>query len=409
MIVSESAVVHIVIVTTYYPNAVDPHRAVFVANLVREMQAHCTVTVVSPVPYAPPFKWLRRRYPQSQLPARETIGGVDVLHPRFVAVPRLGWLNGFTYALAVVSILRRLARLHERLILHAHCAYPDGVGVSWVARWLGLRYYITAHGSDINVYAQRVGYRAQIAGAMRRATGVIAVSGDLENKITGLVGTSSHIRRIPCAGFFPDLFMLRSDAELRPAFGLTPQARVVVFVGQLVSIKGVRFLIDAWSRLAIQGVLGPDDRLLIAGEGPLRAELEARAKEANVASSVRFLGGVPYARIGQLLACANALCLPSRNEGTPNVVVEALASGVPVVASRVGGVPELVREGVNGFLVDSGDVVALAARLRDVFDARWDRQAIRAGVAHLTWTEIAARNCAFLQEGEQGATNASSA
>lgn len=400
---------HIVIVTTYYPNAVDPHRAVFVANLVREMQVHCTVSVVSPVPYAPPFKWLRQRYPQSQIPARETVRGVEVRHPRFLAVPRLGWLNGFTYALAVYGLLRHLARRNGQFVLHAHCAYPDGVGVSWVARWLGLRYYITAHGSDINVYARRAGYQAQIAMALRRAAGVVAVSGDLETKIAGLIGASDHVRRIPCAGFFPDLFQVRSGATLRPAFELAAQARVVVFVGQLVAIKEVRFLIDAWARLAEQGTLAPSDRLLIAGEGPLRAELEERATAAKIAGSIRFLGGVPYARVGELLSCANVLCLPSRNEGTPNVVVEALASGVPVVASRVGGVPELVREGVNGFLVESGDVAALAARLRDAFEANWDRQAIRASVAHLTWAEIAARNCAFLQESEQGATNASPA
>jgi teichuronic acid biosynthesis glycosyltransferase TuaC len=389
-------------VTTFFPNSADPHRAVFVANLVRAMRRRCEVDVISPVPFAPPLRAFPAWYAQSRIPRRESIDGTDVDHPRFLAVPKADFTSGLTYALAVLPALRRLDA--RGLVVHAHCAYPDGVGVALAARRLGLPYAITAHGSDINVYARRRLLRWQIRRAMAGAAAIIAVSSDLRGKLSGLLGPAAAVARlhhVPCAGYDPAVFFPRERPALRQALGLAPGGRLALFVGQLVPIKAVDRLIEAWRRLHAEGRVGAADRLVLVGEGRCRAELEAQARAGGVADRVTFAGALPQAAVARWMGAADLLCLPSRNEGTPNVVVEALASGVPVVASRVGGVPELVADEDTGLLVPPGDASALAGAIAGALGRAWDPERVRLTVAHLTWERIAAQTVACLSEIER--------
>ncbi len=385
-------------ITTYFPNAADRQRAVFVQNLVRAMRLRCQLQVIAPVAYVPPLARKAEWRAQRAIPRRDSVDGMAVEHPRFLVVPKLGWVSGFSYFLGILRLLRRGARAGGGAVVHAHCAYPDGVGVALAAALLGLPFVVTAHGSDINVYAERRLLRWQIRWALRRAAGVIAVSGALEEKIARLLGAgATGLARIPCAAFDPRLFFPRPRGPARAALDLHPGARVAVCVGQLVPIKGLGFLVDAWAELAGRGRLGPHDRLVLLGDGPCRAALERRAAAAGLAGRVHFAGALCQADVARWIGAASLLCLPSLNEGTPNVVVEALASGVPVVASRVGGVPDLVRDGVNGLLVAPADSPALADALERAFAREWDAAAVAASVATLTWQAIAERNCAFLQ------------
>lgn len=389
---------HVLTVSTYFPNAADPQRAVFVKNLVHAMRQRCHVGVISPVPYAPPFdlkpEWRNLR----TIPALDTIDGIDIVHPRFVVLPRLGWLSGFGYFLGILSALRHQMNSGRRLVVHAHCAYPDAVGVAIAARLLRLPYIVTAHGSDINVYAERPTLRFQIRWALRHAAGVIAVSAALQAKIERLLGAAKmQVTCIPCAAFDPHVFFPRPRPEARATLKVDPQARLVVFVGQLVPVKGVEFLIDAWSELRRRGKLGAMDCLVILGAGPCRHTLEQQITGAGLTGSVRFAGALNQIEVARWIAAASLLCLPSLNEGTPNVIVEALASGVPVVASRVGGVPDLIREGENGLLVSPADAFALADALERGLVRDWNARAIAGSVSDRTWQAIADRNCHFLR------------
>ncbi|MEW5801286.1 MAG: glycosyltransferase [bacterium] len=129
------------------------------------------------------------------------------------------------------------------------------------------------------------------------------------------------------------------------------KAKRVLFVGNLVEVKGVDRLLSAWQILVHELKPSFGIELLIIGEGPKRQKLEKQAKDAGIAGSVRFAGGKPHREICHWMRSAYCLCLPSRSEGMPNVVLEALACGIPVVASRVGEVPFLIEDGVNGFIV----------------------------------------------------------
>lgn len=385
----------VVLVTTFYPNANEPARAVFVENLAIALSSLLPLQIIAPVPLAPPVGRWRR---QHTLPRKESRKGMPVEHPRFVVVPRMGVLTGMTYALGILAPLARLARKHPRLVVHAHCAYPDGVGVAVASRLLGLPYVVTCHGSDLNVYSHRPGLSAQIGWALRGAARVIAVSEGLQRRAAHLMGPTraARVSTIPCAAVNAEVFNVNSDRRLlRSTLGIPADAKVVVFIGELVPIKGVDILIDAWGHLASSRRLHPADALMIIGTGREEAALRRRAGVSG--SHVRFLGTLSQPELATWLRAADLLCLPSHNEGTPNVVIEALASGVPVVASRVGAIPVMVQHGRTGFVVDPGDPRALAEALRQALSQHWDESAIAASVEGFTWPQIAKSNAELLK------------
>jgi glycosyltransferase involved in cell wall biosynthesis len=379
---------HVLTVTTFFPNSVEPHRTVFLHHLVRAMRQRCELTMVAPL------RWHADR----QVPAIEEVRGVPVQHPRFPAIPKLFMLSGLGFFLGVFNTLRRFRRKHPDGLVHVHCAYPDAVGVALAARLLGQPYVITAHGSDINVHARRASLAPQIRWALKGAQGVVAVSNALAERIRALVPQGlPPIARIPCAGFDPEIFVPGDRTAARQALGIQPTAKLVVFVGHLVPIKNVNVLVEAWKRAVARETLQRTDRLVLIGDGSERSALQRAAQQADLGGQVCFAGTLPQAEVARWMSAADALCLPSQNEGMPNVVVEALAMGLPVVASRVGGIPELVRDGVNGRLVPAGDPAALADALTTTLATRWPRAQVRESVAHLTWSALAERNCDFLK------------
>ena len=138
-------------------------------------------------------------------------------------------------------------------------------------------------------------------------------------------------------------------------------------------------------------------RLIVIGAGSSRELLEQRANQLGVVANITFTGVLAQNEVSTWIAASDLLCLPSLNEGMPNVVVEALATGIPVVASRVGGIPALIKDGENGKLVPASDVLALADAIEEVLLRQWDRGVIRSSVAHLTWDALAEKNIAFLK------------
>ena len=391
----------VAMVTTFYPNSADPARAVFVENLALELRRHCRVRVVSPVPVAPPTaRWAAWRA-IARVVRRKRIG---VVHPRFVVVPRVEWLTGCSYGLGVLGVLARLARRHPGLVLHAHCAYPDAVGTAIAARLLGLPYMVTMHGSDLNVYSYRGSLRPQIRWALRHAAQLIAVSPGLQRRALELAGAEAAARchQIPCAAVNPAVFNTISERFARRAgLGLPAQARVVVFIGTLRPVKGVDTLLAAWLSLAGRRIVKDGDLLAVIGVGPLEARLRAQA--AGCAADVRFVGALPQPEVAAWLRAADLMCLPSRSEGTPNVVIEALASGTPVVASAVGSVPQFVHDAQTGFLVQPDDVAGLAEALARGLSQAWDERALVDRVGGFTWSHIAAANFEVLVAAAGGA------
>ncbi|MEP6501841.1 MAG: glycosyltransferase [Betaproteobacteria bacterium] len=383
----------VVVLTTFFPSPRDPFRTPFLRNLVDALAADCDVDLVIPVPRRPQVGAWRDAQP---VPAVESYAGRSLVHPRYLAVPGLHWLSGLTYFAGVWRTLRALKQRHGFFVLHAHCAYPDVVGAALAARCLGLPLVATTHGSDINLSARERLLRPQIRAALRAAQRVIAVSAPLARAVETLTGLrAARVDCIPCAGYSPDVFHPRepsSRTTLRQSLGVAADARVVLFVGHLVPVKALDVLVRAWGLLLRDWPDTVPVRLVLVGEGAERDALMRLAEQAGVADRVTFLGARPQPVVADWIAAADLLCLPSHAEGSPNVVVEALASGIPVVASRVGGIPDLVDDGVNGLLVEPGRPDALAAALGAALSRDWAAARISASIAHLTWSALGRRN-----------------
>lgn len=386
---------HVVIVTSFYPNIIDSGRAVFVRNLAVALLRRMEVTVVAPVPYVPIFmkygKWLK----YAAVPVHEEQDGIDVHHPRYLVIPGFEAGTSFGYMGGIVAKLKELRARHGDIVLHGHCVYPDGVGLAMAAEWLGLPYVLTAHGTDINVYAGKAVLRGQICWALRHAKSVVAVSGVLQDKIRGFSGVEAA--RIPCAGFDPGKFVCMDRQAVRTGLSLPPESKIVLFAGRFVSVKAVDVLIDAWHRLRQIGVCREHDRLVLIGDGELLPALRAQILNLGLKESVVFVGEVVHEKMPQWYSSADLFCMPSYMEGTPNVIIESLACGVPVVASRVGGIPEIIGQNQNGLLVPPGDPGQLATALREAFKRKWDGPSLRESVADYTWDDLARRNAEVLQ------------
>jgi glycosyltransferase involved in cell wall biosynthesis len=366
--------------SSLFPNAAQPGHGLFVCRRLQQLVASggLEATVVAPVPWFPSDDGRLGRYATfARVPRRETVAGVDVHHPRYPLLPKIGMsLAPAMMALAVRGCVARLHREHGFDLIDAHYFYPDGVAAAWLARLLGLPLAITARGSDLNLVARHALPRAM----MRRAADVsslnIAVSEALAERLREIGADPATTRVIP-NGVDLEVFAPGDRAQARLALGLEKRPWLLS-AGQLVRNKGHDSVLRALVALADWG-------LVIAGEGPEEAALRRLAAREGVAARVRFAGRVPPERMPALYRAADCLVLASSREGMPNVLLESLACGTPVVATRVGGCAEIVRAPVAGRLVDAADPAAIAAAVLELMRAQPDRDAVAAYARRFAW------------------------
>jgi glycosyltransferase involved in cell wall biosynthesis len=364
----------VLIVTNLFPNAVDPLLAPFNRQQFAALAGRChIVDVLATIPWYPGAGLMARWSSAGRMvnvPARETIAGLSVRHPRTLFLPRLAhgtW--GPLYAASLAPLLLRYRGAVD--VVLAAWAYPDGFGGVVLARMLGVPAVVKLHGSDINHIAHMPGPRRQLRWALPRAARVVAVSRGLADEVAAL-GVPRERIALVLNGVDRELFHPADRAAARAALGLPVDAAIVLYVGALKASKGVLDLIAAFETLAARR---PDAHLVVGGDGELRArvdELAARVPRLHV------LGSRPLAEVPRLMAACDVLALASWNEGTPNVVLEALASGRRVVATAVGGVPDLLPDRVLGDLVPPRDPAALAAALERALAAPYDAEAVAA-------------------------------
>jgi glycosyltransferase involved in cell wall biosynthesis len=304
---------------------------------------------------------------------------VQVDHPRYLLVPKFG-----VPAAAILLYMASLAFLRNRPVdfdlIDAHYFYPDGVAAILLGRALKKPVVITARGTDINLLPNYDLPRRQIRFAARRAAALITVSQALKD---ALVSLGIPAERITVLRNGVDLEYFRpSDREAIRA-KLHVQGRTLLSVGHLIERKGHDITISALAQLQ-------DYTLLIGGEGPERAKLEELANRLGVRDRVKFLGFVPHENLRDYYTAADALVLASSREGWPNVLLEAMACGTPVVASAVWGNPEVVSDSAAGVLMRSRTPYDLVDAINLLFQNLPTRAATRAFAEAHSWDETSA-------------------
>ncbi|BCO30238.1 glycosyl transferase family 1 [Thiohalobacter sp. COW1] len=368
----------LLVFTTLFPHPGQPHAGLFIRERMFRVAAHCPLTVVAPVPWFPLQGLIRRFRPhyRPSAPRHEIQQGIEVYHPRFLALPGIGRrFDGLMLALGSRRLLRRLDRQGRVDLVDAHFGYPDGYAAVRLGRWLRRPVTLTLRGTEPR-HSRTPGLRPRLLQALRGASHVISVSDSLRRVAIGL-GVSPDKATVVGNGVDTDRFQPVDRDEARRRLGLPAQAQVLVTVGGLCERKGFHRVIEQLPQLRERF---PGLRYLVVGgpsaEGDWSDRLRAQVATLGLEAQVQFLGSLPPEQLKGVLSAADVFVLATRNEGWANVILEAMACGLPVVATDVGGNAEVVNAPELGRIVPFGDGEALRAALAAALEHDWDRQAI---------------------------------
>lgn len=271
-------------------------------------------------------------------------------------------------------------------------AYPDAIATAWLGKLARTPVVAKVHGTDINSYGNMRQRRWQLRRGLNLCHSVVAVSRPLAVRLAALGVAAERIHTV-FNGVDLELFQPRSRASARAALGISDSAKVILFVGNLLETKGCHEVFEAFAHIAH---VEPALLLIFVGAGPARAYVERRSAAEGLRERVRFAGRVPHQALPAWFSASDLLCLPSHNEGLPNVILEAMSCGIPVVATRVGGIPEALPD-FAGVLVQPKDPAALVQALREGLARNWDRERILAHAGTFDWAMNVRQMCAVVR------------
>lgn len=370
----------IALVTPNLPAPHDPTRGRYIHETARALSRLATVRV-----YYPQIRYprLAGRAPRTYLAGLVgpdfTLEGIDVEAYTYPGLPGLTRVvNGIVGGWALRPRLRRFA---PDVVL-GYWVHPDGQAALRAARALGVPCIVGARGSDVNARSGVLAW--QTGRTLRGADAVLAVSQAMRRTVVERYGVAPARARTIVNGIDTAVFHPRDRAAARSRLGVAGDARLLVYVGRLVESKGLCELLEAFATLRARE---PALQLALVGDGVMRARLAGMIDAAGLADGVRITGGMDHAGVARWIAAADLLALPSWSEGYPNVLVEALACGCPVVATDVGGAGEIVTAD-SGLLVPPRDPARLAQALGEALARQWDHAAIARSMAR-SWDDVA--------------------
>jgi len=369
--------IDLVVFSALFPSAARPGAGLFIRERMFRVARHRPLAVISPQPWFPGQSLIRLLRPgyRPQAPALEIQQGIRVYHPRFLSVPGLlRRFDGWSMALASFGLLRRLKRQGARLI-DAHFAYPDGEAATRLGRWLGLPVTVTLRGTEVP-HSKNAALRPRLARTLQAANRIFSVSDSLRRLAIEL-GAEPEKTEVVGNGVDLERFHPVDRTAARHKYGLPQDAKVLISVGALVPRKGMHRVNEVMPALLKSH---PDLHYLIVGgaspEGDNRAELAAQVARLGLAGRVHFLGALPPDELKWALSASDVFVLATGNEGWANVFLEAMACGLPVISTDVGGNTEVVCRGELGTIVPFGDRLALQQALDRALNTHWDRNAI---------------------------------
>jgi glycosyltransferase involved in cell wall biosynthesis len=312
----------------------------------------------------------------ARAPREEIRHGIQVAHPRYPVLPKVGMNVAPLFLAQAVkpAIGRMIDEGFDFDLIDAHYFYPDGVAAAMLGRYFNKPVVITARGSDITLFPGYRLPRRMILWAAQQAAGVITVCNALRDEVISLGVEPGRV------------VSLRNGVDLnlfRPVERDPAQPFTLLTVGHLVPVKAQELIVGALPLL-------PGVRLVVAGDGPNRGMLETLARTLNVSDRVQFLGAVPQAQLRAHYGAADAMVLASSREGWANVLLEAMACGTPVVASRVWGTPEVVAAPEAGVLMAERTPQGVADAVTALRANYPDRAATRRYAERFSWDDTTA-------------------
>jgi glycosyltransferase involved in cell wall biosynthesis len=370
----------IAVVTPILPVPQDMTRGRFIYETARALSRQADVRVFLTQAQYPQANWLQpSRHKSVVMTDSYSLPGIEIEPVTYPALPLISRIsNGLVSGL---SLLPRIARYSPDILI-GYWTYPEGAGAEYVGRKLGKPVVIGALGTDIN---DRQGVNAWLTRrTLQAADRIVFVSQAMTRHAIDTYGVRPERCATVVNGINTAVFHPQDRTRSRQALDLPADAPVIVYVGRLIEAKGLRELVASVTKLR---QTRPDLRTILIGEGPYRETLKGLITDAGQQDHIILAGGQLPERVAQYINGADVLTLPSWSEGYPNVLVEALACGCPVVATNVGGIPEIVTA-ANGLLVPPKDAGALAAALDQSLKMTWDRPGISRNMSR-TWDDVA--------------------
>lgn len=359
----------VLIVSHLYPRKTDLILGNFVHLQVKHLlKEGCQVRVISPVPYVPRIFWTNpRRRAYGQTPQFDSIEGIPVYYPRFNRAPG-SWFHGiscYTFYQGLLKVADAIVKEFQPHILHAYDATPDGYAGLLLQRRYHLPLVCSLLGADVNVYPHYKPLTHKLTQkVIAEVDQLVAVSRTLKEAAKALAQPKREIRVI-YMGCDTEAFRFDETArgQVRKLLDISSHEMIILFIGRLVEAKGIFELIEAFSQIQSQQ---PQTHLVFVGDDRDRARLENQVRQKKLDGAIHFVGVRPHDEMPGWLSAADLLVLPSHNEGLPNVVIEAMACSIPVVATNVGGIPEVVEDEKSGLLIKKGDINSLIIAINDL-------------------------------------------
>jgi teichuronic acid biosynthesis glycosyltransferase TuaC len=358
-----------------FPTVTEPYRGLDNATLLHALSAQFDIRVLSPRASLP---WKKAHYS----PRAEDA----TFSPRWqyaAYLPMFGGSNDILMAKSGRVVFDQVLEEAKPDVVLSSWIFPDSCAA--IQMLSGRKPLIAiAQGTDIHMYLKMLGRRQTILKYLPWASAVITRSGELSRLLADAHFPTEKLHTI-YNGVSHELFQPRDQAAARASLnlpGLPANARVVLFVGNFYLIKNPLLLIRALAKLDAV-------HLIMAGGGQMEEDMHSLAIELRVAERVHFVGRQDAEGVARLMNAADLLAITSHNEGVPNVLLEAFASGLPVASSRVGGIPEVLNAPFLGRLFAPNDLDALATALAELLNAPRDTVAIRAHSMRFTWEAAA--------------------
>jgi len=356
----------VLIITNLFPNNMQPGKGIFNKHQFKALQKFCDIRIVSPLAWFP----LMPKKTQSfikRIVDEETIDGINVVHPRYFMVSKIGrYIHGYLYYWGIKKSVERIRKEFSFDAVFATWAYPDAFAGVIVAKKYDCPLIVKVHGTDINVLPNYYWQKKMIQSSLNFADKIISVSRLLKVKMEAL-GIKGEKIELISNGVDKAIFKPMNQKDCRKKLSLSNAHQHILFVGNLVPIKGIRYLVEAMKDV-------PGDYILhVIGEGTEFQLLQDKINEWNISKKIIFHGRVDHPMIPEWLNAVDVLCLPSLNEGCPNVVLESLSCQTPVVGTNVGAIPDFVDDDSKGRIVEPLNAQLLAKAIQDVIQNKSDK------------------------------------
>ena len=376
-------------VSNLFPDSSAPGHGQVNATVLHQLARQCDIRVIAPRPMLP-FKSWRGRTPRHE---------DQIFQPLYVGtfyVPKFGgpW-NHRLMARALREPVRRVRAEFPFAAVLGAWVYPDACALDLLRDELHAPLIAIAQGTDVHSYLHMPLRRHAIVSALSRAAATITRSRDLSTLLHNAGVPFMKLRPI-YNGVDASVFRPGDRLTARRELGLTADAQVILYVGNFLPVKNPLLLVGAHAKLC--RLSAEPCELVMIGTGPLEQPVRRLANKLGFGANVRFVGRQSPAEVARFMQAADVLAVPSKQEGVPNVILEAFACGLRVVGTRVGGIPEVLDKDFLGRLVPSADTDALEKALGQTLLETTDRDAVLRHAAQFSWEKTTERYLSVIEE-----------